>query len=205
MRVHSPAASKTLRPCAAWDDDALVAVLEAGDEKAFTEIYERYWQRLHELAHRKLGSAADAEEVVQDLFVALWHKRATARIHKLDVYLFTAAKYKIIDCIRSRATHEGYVAYAAPHLAVADHATEETMGAADLSAALAASVCSLPTNTQAVFRLSREQYQSVPEIAVQLNLAPKTVEYHLTQSLRFLRTRLKDFLVLALLFSQLLF
>jgi RNA polymerase sigma-70 factor (ECF subfamily) len=79
------------------------------------------------------------------------------------------------------------------------------MSAADLSAALAASVGSLPANTRAVFRLSREQYQSVPEIAVQLNLAPKTVEYHLTRSLRFLRARLKDFLMLAILLPQLLF
>ncbi|WP_165963542.1 RNA polymerase sigma factor [Hymenobacter radiodurans] len=203
--MDSSVASKTQRPYSAWNDDALVAALEAGDEKAFTEIYERYWQRLYELAYRKLGSAADAEEVVQDLFVAFWQKRATARIHKLDVYLFVAAKYKIIDCIRSRATHEGYVAFATPHLPTADRATEETLSTADLSAALAASVGSLPANTQAVFRLSREQYQSVPQIAGQLNIAPKTVEYHLTQSLRFLRARLKDFLVLTLLAYQLLF
>ncbi|SMB99162.1 RNA polymerase, sigma-24 subunit, ECF subfamily [Hymenobacter roseosalivarius DSM 11622] len=205
MRVLSSAASNSPRFYSAWDDDALVSALESGDENAFAHIYERYWQRLYELTHRKLGSGADAEEVVQDVFVGLWHKRSVAHIHKLDVYLFTAAKYKIIDRIRSRIAHEGYVASAAPRSALADCTTEEMMGAADLSAALAASVGSLPANTQAVFRLSREQYQSVPEIAVRLNLAPKTVEYHLTRALRFLRTRLKDFLVFLLLFSQLPF
>lgn len=205
MKVLSSATPALARPYAAWDDDALVAALEAGNEQAFTEIYERYWQRLYALAHRKLGTAADAEEVVQDLFVALWQKRTTARIHKLEAYLATAAKYKIIDCIRIRAAHAGYVAYTAPRAALADPTTEEMMSAADLSAALAASVGSLPAHTQAVFRLSREQYQSVPEIAAQLRVAPKTVEYHLTRSLQFLRTRLKDFLVLALLFFQLFF
>ncbi|MBC6605854.1 sigma-70 family RNA polymerase sigma factor [Hymenobacter sp. BT188] len=199
--MHSAIASKTPWPYSAWDDDALVTALEADDTKAFTEIYERYWQRVYVLAQRKLGSAADAEEVVQDLFVALWQKRATTRIGKLNVYLFTAVKYKIIDCIRVRVGHDNYVAFATPRFATVDRTTEDTIGATDLSAALAASVGSLPINSQAVFRLSREEYQSVPEIALQLNLAPKTVEYHLTRSLRFLRNRLKEFLVFAILFS----
>jgi RNA polymerase sigma-70 factor (ECF subfamily) len=190
--------------CSSWDDDALVLGLEAGNERAFTEIYERYWQRLYTLAHRKLNASTDAEETVQEVFVNLWHKRGTARIHKLDVYLFAAAKYKIIDCLRARMAHDGYVAYVAPHTRSIDRSTEEVLGASDLSGALAASVGRLPANTQTVFRLSREEYQSVPEIAVRLNLAPKTVEYHLTRSLRFLRARLKDFLLFPIILAQFL-
>jgi RNA polymerase sigma-70 factor (family 1) len=205
MKVLSFAAPAGARPYAAWDDAALVIALEASNKQAFSEIYARYWQPLYALALRKLGTAPDAEEVVQDLFVALWQKRATARIHTLEGYLATAAKYKIIDCLRARMAQAGYVAFATPRLVSADPTTEEILSAADLSEALAASVASLPAHTQAVFRLSREQYQSVPEIAAQLNLAPKTVEYHLTRSLRFLRTRLKDFLMLGLWFSHLLF
>ena len=203
MRVLPSTSSKRPPSYAAWDNDALVLGLRADDEKAFTEIYERYWQRLYEMTFRKLGSGAEAEEIVQDLFVALWHKRTTARIVKLEAYLFAAAKYKIIDCVRARLTHEAYAAHSAPSPAQADRSTEETIGAADLSAALRVSLNSLPDNAQAVFRLSREEYQSVPEIALQLNLAPKTVEYHLTRSLRFLRARLKDFLLFLLLLSQL--
>ncbi|MGY2132489.1 RNA polymerase sigma factor [Hymenobacter sp. HD11105] len=205
MRSLLSIGSTCPQSCASWDDDALVLGLEAGNERAFTEIYERYWQRLYALAHRKLKASADAEEVVQDVFVNLWHKRSTARIYKLDAYLFAAAKYKIIDCLRARMTHSGYIAYAAPHSRLADRSMEGELGAIDLSGALAASVGHLPENTQTVFRLSREEYQSVPEIAVRLNLAPKTVEYHLTRSLRFLRARLREFLLFPFILAQVIF
>ena len=205
MRVVSSIGSTHPQSCAAWDDDALVLGLEAGNERAFTEIYERYWQRLYALAHRKLNASTDAEEVVQDVFVTLWHKRSTARIARLEVYLFAAAKYKIIDCLRARMAHSGYIAKTTPYSRSDDRSTEEELDASDLSGALAASVGVLPENTQTVFRLSREAYQSVPEIAVRLNLAPKTVEYHLTRSLRFLRARLKDFLLFPIILAQLLF
>jgi RNA polymerase sigma-70 factor (family 1) len=198
MKVLAFRGSEHSRPYAACGDDVLVRALQAEDERAFAEIYARYWPPLYTLACRKLHSGPDAEEVVQDLFVALWRKRATAQIQQLEAYLFSAAKYRIIDCLRARLTHQGYVRYAAPRLRLADSGTEETLGAAELAAALAASVGSLPEHARQIYQLSREQYRSVPEIAVQLNLAPKTVEYHLTRSLRFLRARLKDFLLLLL-------
>lgn len=180
---------------AAWEDGALVEALRQEDEKAFAEIYERYWRRLYELAHRKLNSGPDAEEVVQDVFAALWLKRATARIQVLEAYLFSAVKYKIVDCLRARITHAGYVAYAAPRTTAAASDTEDTLHAAELAAVLAAGVNSLPAHAREIYRLSREEYQSVPEIALRLHVAPKTVEYHLTRSLRFLRACLKDFLL----------
>ncbi|OGX85451.1 hypothetical protein BEN48_14300 [Hymenobacter glacialis] len=178
-------------PC----DADLVQALAQDNEKAFAEIYERYWQPLHQQAVRKLGRAEDAEEVVQDLFVTLWNNRGTARIQQLDAYLFSGLKYKIIDCIRAQLVRKAYAATAPLRHKAPTHCTEETLAAADLSLALDASLRSLPGHTQEVFRLSRVEYQSVPEIAARLQVSPKTVEYHLSRSLRLLRRYLKDFLV----------
>lgn len=201
MRVLSstPSAVCAAAPC----DADLVRALAQGDEKAFAEIYERYWHPLHQQAVRKLGRAEDAEEVVQDLFVTLWNKRRTAHIQQLDAYLFSGLKYKIIDCIRAQLVRKAYAATAPCHHKVPSSCTEETLAAADLSLALDASVRSLPGHTQEVFRLSRVEYQSVPEIAARLQVSPKTVEYHLSRSLRMLRKYLKDFLVVGVLALQL--
>ena len=57
----------------------------------------------------------------------------------------------------------------------------------------------MPEKTQHVFRMSRYEYLSHREIAQQLDLTEKSVEYHITQALRHLRTHLRDFLVLLLL------
>ncbi|UOR07328.1 RNA polymerase sigma-70 factor [Hymenobacter aerilatus] len=178
------------------DDAALVQALSDGDARAFAEIYERYWWPLFTTAQRKLGSREAAEELVQDLFAALWHKRVSSHIERLPHYLHKALQYRIIDYLRVRTTHAGYLSYRQAQPLAPDRSTEELVAADDLSVALAESITQLPESTREVFRLSRLEHQSIPEIADRLHLSPKTVEYHLTRALKLLRVRLKDFLVL---------
>ncbi|WP_310395374.1 sigma-70 family RNA polymerase sigma factor [Hymenobacter sp.] len=191
--------SRSRRLPAAWDDAALVQGLRRGDEHAFAEMYNRYGLSLVELAFRKVNSREAAEEIVQDLFTALWHKRATADIQKLREYLTTAVKYRVINLIKSKLTHAGYVAYRQTHAPDADHRTEDDVAAADLALALTLGLAHLPGHTREVFQLSRMEHQTVPEIAVRLKLSPKAVEYHLTRALKSLRVSLKDFLLPAAL------
>ncbi len=54
----------------------------------------------------------------------------------------------------------------------------------------------LPEKTRHVFRLSRFDHLSIREIAANMNISEKAVEYHITQSLKTLRLYLKDYLLL---------
>ncbi|TGE14235.1 RNA polymerase sigma-70 factor [Hymenobacter elongatus] len=191
--------SSCLKLYAAWDDDALAAALIQDDELAFAEIYERYWLPLFKVAHRKVNSREGAEEIVQELFLALWNRRREHSIQKLSSYLNAAVRYQVLDWIKSKMTHGAYLSYARTHQATADRGTEEAVAADDLSLALASSLNALPGHTREVFRRSRLEHQSVREIAGYLNLSQKTVEYHLTRALKVLRVRLKEFLGVALL------
>ena len=186
-----------LPPLAGWDDEALVQALARDHEPAFAEIYDRYWAPLHAQARRKLSCAHDAEEVVQDVFVALWHKRHTAGIQQLEAYLFAALKYRVIDRVRAQLVRKSYAAAEPARPAGPDRGTAEAVAEADLTAALAAGVHGLPGHAQQVFRLSRLEHRSVPEIAAHLQVSPKTVEYHLARALKQLRACLKEFLVMA--------
>ena len=197
MKVISRTHASLATPATGRDDAALLRALVRDEEAAFAEVYDRYWEVLHAQACRKLGCPHEAEEVVQDLFVALWHKRHGAGdIQQLRAYLFTALKYRVIDCIRAKAVRRAHAA--APPTA-ADPGTEETVAVADLAAALAASLRRLPGHAREVFQLSRLEHRTVPEIAAHLRVSPKTVEYHLARSLRLLRGCLREFLVSGLL------
>ena len=57
----------------------------------------------------------------------------------------------------------------------------------------------LPEKTQEIFFLSRYENKTLKEIATIVNLSPKTVEYHISQSLKALRIALKDYLPLWLI------
>lgn len=200
MQSTGTSVAKILRLYAAWDDAALVQALQKGNEQAFAEIYARYGFRLLEQAFQKVNSREAAEEIVQDLFAALWHKRATTDIQKLPEYLGTAVKYRVINFLKNKLTHAHYVAYHQTLAPAADHRTEEELAATDLAAALGQSLTRLPGHTREIFQLSRLEHQTVSQIATRLKLSTKAVEYHLTRALRMLRVSLKDFLVLLLLF-----
>lgn len=203
MKVISLTHFSLTLPAAARDDATLLRALVQDDKPAFAEIYDRYWDALHAHACRKLGCPHEAEEVVQDLFVALWHKRHGAgEIQQLNAYLFMALKYRVIDCVRAKTVRKAHAA-APPAAAPADRSTEETVAVADLTAALAASLRRLPGHAREVFQLSRLEHRTVPEIAAHLRVSPKTVEYHLARSLRLLRGCLREFLVSGLLLALL--
>ncbi|QJX48891.1 RNA polymerase sigma-70 factor [Hymenobacter taeanensis] len=199
MPSSQPPSLKPHQLYAACTDEALVRALRADDKQAFAEIYARYWEQLLAVAYRKLSSREAAEEIVQDLFAALWLKRHTQDIQTLQPYLLKAIKYRVIDVLKARLTQVNYQERTRLQVAPEDHSTEETVAADDLSLALVNSLMRLPEHTREVFRLSRLEHQSVPEIAVRLNISRKTVEYHLTRALKVLRVSLRDFLAVLLL------
>src|SRR5262245_12367432 len=72
-----------------------VALAQAGDAQAFERLYRQQVPRIHSLVRRMVGGDADAEELVQDVFVRAWQRLGTFRgeaafgtwLHRLAVNL----------------------------------------------------------------------------------------------------------------------
>ncbi|UOQ71575.1 sigma-70 family RNA polymerase sigma factor [Hymenobacter cellulosilyticus] len=170
--------------------------MQAGDETAFAELYKRYSYPLFNVAYGKLKNREVAEELVQDLFENLWSKRTTAQIEQLGSYLFSALRYRIINYIKSEKVRTSYELFCRLHLNEADTGTEAAVALNDLNEALTAGMQHLSEKAQEVFRLSRLEQYTIPEISVRVNLSEKTVEYHLRKSLKLMRRYLRNFLLL---------
>lgn len=169
--------------------------MQAGDETAFEELYRRYSYQLFTVAYKKLKNREVAEELVQDLFETLWNKRHDAHIQQLNHYLFSAIRYRIINYIKSEKIRTSYELFCRFNLSDADTGTEATVALNDLNQALAAGMEHLSEKAQEVFRLSRLEQYTIPEISARVNLSEKTVEYHLRKSLKLMRSYLRNFLV----------
>ncbi len=180
---------------ASYSEADLLAALRTDDGGSFAEIYARYCYRLFTVAHRKLQDREAAEELVQDLFENLWSRRASHDIQQLEQYLFSALRYRIINHVKAQQVRTGYESYCRLAASEAHTNTEETLAHSELSAALLASVRRLPAKSREIFQLSRLEQYSVAEISGRVNLSEKTVEYHLTKSMKLLRSYLRDFLV----------
>jgi RNA polymerase sigma-70 factor (family 1) len=176
-----------LNPSTTPDSD-LIARLQADGRDAFQEIYKRYWKDLYAVAARKVRSDI-AEEIVQDVFVNLWKNRERP-IENLKYYLFSAVKYGILNHIKAETVSERYLDFVKIQPQSVDTTAEQNLHLADLNRQIEVVLASLPNKTQTVFSMSRFDYLPVKEIAAQLSLSDKAVEYHLTQALKALRIAL---------------
>jgi RNA polymerase sigma-70 factor (ECF subfamily) len=162
-----------------------------GNREAYESIYNDYWPRLYSFVYNRLKTKEAAEEIIQEVFYALWTKRADLTItHSLTAYLFTAVKYQVFNYIKADKVRKTYASHIEQ---MVDNSNEEHIELADLAKAVEKEVARLPEKCQQVFRMSRNEHRSVREIATTLNISHKTVENHLTKALRQLRVAVSEY------------
>lgn len=174
-----------------FSDQQLATLLCKGEREAFRQVYLRYWKRLYQIAERKVPKEI-AEEIVQDIFVRLWSKRETP-IQNLQYYLFSAVKYGILNHIKKQIIENKHIEYKLHVSKNNENTTDYDLLLAELQAAITQALTLLPQKTQQIFSLSRFDFLSHQEIAIQLNISEKAIEYHITQALKVLRVQLKNF------------
>ncbi|ODS80025.1 MAG: hypothetical protein ABS46_15285 [Cytophagaceae bacterium SCN 52-12] len=175
-------------------DEILVKMLKADDHSAFREIYKRYWKSLFLAARRKLRSEEACEELVQNIFLGVWEKRESLVIGNLRGYLFSALKYQVIDHLRKEMLAEKYSGFLQKKQESYAETPEGALHFRDISVIFEKIFAQLPQKTSRIFHLSRIEHKSTKEIAALLDIPERTVEYHITQSLKILRQQLSDFL-----------
>jgi RNA polymerase sigma-70 factor, ECF subfamily len=83
-------------------DEALVALLERGDEVALAELYDRYGQTAYALAYRMLRNPTLAEDAVQEAFLTVWRNasRFVPERAKASTWLLTIVHRRAVDLVR---------------------------------------------------------------------------------------------------------
>jgi len=141
---------------------------------------------VYRFAYSYLKSRPAAEEIVQECFIKIWEKREQLREDvPLKGYLFTTAHHAILNELRRdqhRLRMAGQAAATGP-TSVANEAKYHEMEALYLAA-----LDKLPPKQREAFLLSRQQGLSYPEIAGRQGVLVKTVEAHIMQALKTLRT-----------------
>lgn len=85
------------------DNDELVRRCRAGDVDAFEELYRRHSPRIYSLACRITGSAHEAEDLLQDIFLQVHKKLGSFRGEaSLGTWLYRLAMNQCLDFVRSR-------------------------------------------------------------------------------------------------------
>lgn len=171
------------------------AQIRAGDEQAFESLYRAHFTALCAFARKFVADPAEAEELVQELFLALWEKRGDLMpTVSMRSYLFAAVRNSCLNHIKHLKVREKFQAHSlalSPEYAI-DPAV--ALQAAELQARITLAIDALPDRCGEIFKLSRYEGMKYQEIADQLQLSPRTVEVQIGKALRLLRTQLEPFL-----------
>ena len=186
-----------------YNNNELLNLLSKGDELAFGEIYNRFWQKLFAIAYNRLNEIQTAEDIVHDVLVSLWSNREKVNIESLENYLATAAKYMVLAKIKKKERQRIYNNNASHQAPVFDLPVETSLHYKYILEIVKNEVEKLPEKCKLIFKCSRNAGMPVKQIAKELNISPKTVENQLNKALKQLKLVVRSFVCLLFVFSRL--
>jgi RNA polymerase sigma-70 factor (family 1) len=166
-------------------DNDLLLLLREGEQAAFTEIYNRYWKLLYKTAVNILEDGDAAQDIVQNIFVSLWQRRAEVHISVLKPYLQQATRFGVFKAIRAEQTDKTFYARLAE--VTADMIADDPLIFKEQQSLLKELIDGLPEDCREAFRLSREESLTYKQIAALLGISEKTVEKRMSKSLKHIR------------------
>ena len=185
----------------------LLNLLKKGDMTAFDAIYERYCKRLYGFVLRYIKQEADAQEIVQEVFLKLWESREKIDTYSsFDSFIFTIAYNTTISLLRKRVNEGKYLEYLQyrQHINNADDIINE-IHFREIKEQLKSSLDQLTPRQREIFQLSREEGLTHDEISKKLNISPNTVKNHMVSTLAFLKSRISKTMIAGVLFIYLFF
>tara|TARA_R110000868_G_scaffold358814_2_gene620534 strand:- start:207 stop:758 length:552 start_codon:yes stop_codon:yes gene_type:complete len=175
-------------------DNDIIEGLKDDNKRALTILYDNYWKPLFISSYNLLKNREVCEEIIQDVFIDIWNKRAEIQIKvSLQSYLYACVRYKVFAEIRKNKIIRvelfedlnNRFQYASPETKIMNK---------ELKSHIKGVVENLPKKCKNVYKLSRHEQLSHKEIAEKLNISTKTVENHISNALRILRTSLGNVL-----------
>src|SRR5690606_30341242 len=187
----------------------LLSQIAEGDQRAFTMLFDFYYQSLGTYIYKVTESREATEEIVQEVFIKIWERRSTlGSINNFKGYLFILSKNKTLDHLRKAAETR------TSHLSLINNSTEGSYvidsipSIEEYSLIIEEVVSKLPAQQQRVYHLSRHEKLKYDEIAFQMGISKETVKKHMQLALSFLKQQVKmqiQHMNLGLLFVALIY
>lgn len=157
-----------------------------GEEKKFAAIYNYYRPKVYKYAFRYLKNHAAAEEIASEVMIKVWQKRETINAFTFENYLFTIVRNLLITEWRRTQNNltsiDSEEQIPSPEPGYSSHK--------ELEATYFNTLQELSPQRRKIFVMHREQQLTYKEIAVRLDISPKTVENQISATLKQLRVRL---------------
>jgi len=174
------------------------------DKKALEELFNYYYPRLYQFSRSFLKLEEGIDDILQEVFIKIWKNRAN--IHSSETFnpfIFAITRNLLLNELRSRLSKQK-IKDEIFKLSVPDEYNSfDKFEYGELKESIDKIVNDLPEKQKEVFLLSRYEGLSHKEIAEKLNISTKTVEYHISQSISTIKSKLKQLGLISLLYFYL--
>lgn len=176
-----------------YNEVALIRQFQAGEEKAFAEIYQLCHKRVLFFAHRYV-SETDAQDITADSFVQLWKKREDfPSIKSISTFLFITARnrcFNLLEHEQVKNRRRAEISQLQETAAIPNIELEDTR--LELVALIHKELHKLPEKMREIFLLSFQEGRKPAEIAEQLQIKVKTVSNQKLTAIKLLKKALAD-------------
>lgn len=182
-------------------DQQLFVLIQNGDARAYTEVYERYSAILIAHAFRMLSNEEEAGDVVQEVFLALWHKRESLNVHlNLSGYLYASVRNRILNHISRQQVITRYTDSLVQYAGTGRPLPEDLLIEKELTMLIEREIAALPAKMQAIFLLRKKEELSYQEIAERLGITEAAAKQQTYNAVKLLKLKINSLLSVMLFF-----
>lgn len=184
------------------NEQELLSLIREDDRAAFSRLYKAYWPELYSTIYKRTHDRAQSEDIIQNVFADFWLRRERLHIENLGGYLHTAVRhqlYKLISRNPERAQHLD----AFEELIISPLAADNPLREKEIAELIRLWLEALPEKRRQIFLMHYTEELSTREIAERLGISQNTVQSQLFRANESLRTRLAQFLTIAVLIDLL--
>lgn len=171
------------------------------DRQEFENLFNLHFASLCRFAAGYLSDYTTSEEIVQDVFISLWEKRAEMDPDKpIKTYLFTSVRNRCLNYIRDNKKFRSQYLDIELELEI-PVPEKDLLSEKQVEQRIQQALDKLPEKCREVFELSRFEGLKYQQVADRLDISVKTVEAQMSKALKILREELNDLMwVLLFLF-----
>jgi len=171
-----------------YNEKKLLELIAEGDEFAFAKLFAYYRNRIFSIAFKLTKSNIIAEEIVQDVFLKIWLKRANLDdIQNFSSYLFIVTRNNAYKVLKGIARNYKVILLTDEDQSFATNDTTDVIMEKEYGLLLQKAIDRLPNQQKQVYYLIKDQGLKRDEVAHQLNIQPETVKFHLAQAMKNIR------------------
>ena len=172
-----------------YNEFKLISGLKRGNHASFKKLFERYSKPIYQFSFNYLKSKEAAEDIVQEVFIKIWNNRKKLRTDSsFQSYLFTIALNVIRKHFnnlsrRNKIKHDILINFSNSIVDFDDRLDYQI-----LLNKLDDLISKMPETRKQVFIKKKIEEKTLKEVAEEFDITTKTVEYHITKAMKFLKS-----------------